>query len=61
MSHPRTYHGAAILGFSIYVVGGIYGIRKCERFSIKHEKWTELQISADFDEWGYGVTLVALK
>ena len=51
-------HGVAFLGNKIYVVGGIQSIRKCERFDLQKEVWTELP---DFDEYGSGVTLMGIK
>ena len=57
MHHPRIYHGACLLGNKIYVVGG-FRVKTCEQFALKSEKWSEI---CDFDEWGRGVTLMAVK
>ena len=59
MRHPRYYHGAVTLGNKIYVVGG--RVRPCERFAIKSEQWMDLPNKSDFDQWGSGVTLMAVK
>ena len=50
-----------MLGKQIYVVGGVYQfrlVRKCETFDLTKAVWTEIP---DFDEFGRGVTLVAIK
>ena len=62
MRHRRSErHGVVLLGKQIYVVGG-YAVarvvRKCETFDVTKAVWTELP---DFDEFGYGVTLLAIK
>ena len=49
-----------MLGHMIYVVGA-EGVRPCERFAIKNDQWMKLPKKSDFDEWGVGVTLMAVK
>ena len=61
MSHPRIGHSAAMVGNSIYVAGGFGDNRRCERFSLQKQQWTDLSNASDFDQWGEGVTLVAVK
>ena len=54
-------HGVLLLGKQIYVVGGDdneESVRKCETFDVTKAVWTEIP---DFDEFGWGVTLVAIK
>ena len=57
MLHARSDYGFALLGKQIYVVGGRV-VRKCETFDLTKAVWTEIP---EFDEFGWGVTLVAIK
>ena len=52
--------GVVLLGKQIYVVGGYAGraVRKCETFDLIKAVWTEIP---EFDEFGWGVTLLAIK
>ena len=61
MLHARSDHGIILLGKQIFVVAGWHDyriVRKCETFDLKKAVWTEIP---DFDEFGWGVTLVAIK
>jgi len=62
MLHARwSGHAVVLLGKQIYVVAGNHDyqvVRKCETFDVTKAVWTELP---DFDEFGYGVTLLAIK
>ena len=61
MRHARDFgHSVILLGKQIYVVAGYYGqvVKKCETFDLTKAVWTEIP---DFDEFGWGVTLIAIK
>jgi len=64
MHYARFDHGATLLGNKIYVVGGKNSghdsVRTCERFDLKRKVWSDLP-TADFDEFGIGVTLMPVK
>ena len=62
MLHARRRHGAVLLGKQIFAVagrdaGGLV-VRKCETFDLTKAVWTEIP---DFDEFGNGMTLLAIK